>query len=345
MKRIEADRCVFAPKLFIGLGGAGNELLLIFRALVFTQLGYIPECFRFLAFEFATDPPSPPAKAYPGWLPNAAWENASLRAGEQCFLSLGEDTAALARRMAEGEPSVAWLSQVVPPEVVAAPRGNEGSQVPALTRAALALAADNCDYGGGVCWPDRILEALTALGPAGAAMHQFSTSRRIPATALADGEITAIFLAGSGGGTGTGALLPAAITTRWLARRRGFPVRNHAVVLCGPYRGADGQEQAKAALGYALDLDIEYAVSTPEANLSFPLGPEQDAQVTGRLFDAVYREEASGRLSGDGYYGLLAAAAETLVFRYLSRAGWQIQRSRNNLIAKPVVRGLAAIAR
>ena len=121
MERIEAERCVFGPKLFIGLGGAGNELMLIFRALVFAQLGYMPECFRFLTFEFATDPPLPPAKAYPGWLPEEAWEAAALRAGEQCFVSLGEDTGALARRMAEGEPTVAWLSQVVPAEVVAAP--------------------------------------------------------------------------------------------------------------------------------------------------------------------------------------------------------------------------------
>ena len=106
--------------------------------------------------------------------------------------------------------------------------------------------------------------------------------------------------------------------------------------------GRTGAGQSRA--GLRSDLDIEYAMSTPEANLWFPLGPEQNAQVTGRLFDSVYREEASGRLSGDGYYALLAAASETLVFRYMSRAGWQIQRSRNNLITKPVVRGLAAMA-
>jgi hypothetical protein len=73
--------------------------------------------------------------------------------------------------------------------------------------------------------------------------------------------------------------------------------------------------------------------------MAIPLGPELKAQATGRLFDAVYREESNGRFEHN-YDAAVLQCAQNLMFRYVSSTGADLARSRTNKVFKPRLRSL-----
>ena len=145
---------------------------------------------------------------------------------------------------------------------------------------------------------------------------------------------------GAEGGTGSAALIPLAITARWLAASLGLKLETHAWIVAGHYRPKDGDENAKSALAHALDIDLEYVMTPGASSLRIPLGPDLFAEVRGRLFDSIYREEAAGRLLHD-YAGIVAQCTEDLLFTYTTTAARDLMRSQVNKTIKPRLRGLA----
>lgn len=315
-------RYLLRPLLPISAGGAGNDCNRAFCDRIVTRFGTLPACVRPLAIDWTTDPPI-------GFAPS-----------ETGRIALPADCPALAARMNAGEPDAAWLSHLVRADVLARYSGHEAAQVPAYCRAALAWTAANGLGDGQPTWLDSLRVQLIALAPGGAAIHETVAHSGAAAGWMRHGAITVIFIVGAEGGTGSGALIPLAIAARWLAASMGMKLECHAWIVTGHYRPKDGDEEdAKAALSHALDIDIEWAMSRGAA-LRFPLGPALAAEVNPPLFDAVFREEVSGRLMHD-YDSVVAQCAEDLLFAYTTTAAEDLMRNQVNKTVKPRLRGIA----
>jgi hypothetical protein len=322
----------FRRIFFIAAGGAANTVLLLFRAMVWMELGFLPECWRFLGVDFSSDPPVPPADLLPREIPPAVWDHAAYGPSEVRLLELPEDCAALAERVEAGAPDVSWIGAMVPPAVLAQYSSGEALQLGAFTRLALAWAADDLRPGTGKSWLGLMEDGLASLAPGGEAEHHLVTRRRV--TCQDADPALMVLVGGACGGTGNGALLPLAIAARSLGAAAGQPVHVEALLLTGHYRQRDGQEAHKLAIAAALEKDIEHAVAGGNARFSLPLGSGRELTCDGRLFDAVYREEATGRLEHN-FAAAAAQAADTMLFRYAAASAAAIQRSRNNIAFMP----------
>lgn len=314
-------RHILGSLLIESAGGLGNDIHTGLRQGIQQKFGSIPACVRSLAIDWASDPPV-------GFAPS-----------ETGRIALPSDCAAIAARIDDEEADVAWLAQLIRADVLSRYGGHEAVQVPAFCRAGLAWTAHNGLGDGRPSWLDLLRTQLTALAPGGAAMYDTVANAGVPAAALQHGSITAVFIVGAEGGTGTGALIPLAIATRWLAVSLGLKLECHAWIVSGHYRPRDGDEETKAVLAHALDIDLEY-VMTPGPNLRFPLGPELRAAARPRLFESVFREEVSGRLLHD-YESVVAQCAGDLLFTYTTTAAADLMRSQVNKTTTPRLRGLA----
>jgi hypothetical protein len=329
-------RCLFQPTLFVGLGGMGNELLLVVRAYVYMALGFMPECFRWLGVDFASDPPQTPVAVFAREVSADVWRHAELRPAEQCLISLCDDSAELAARVKAGDADVAWIGEMLTPEVIAAYKGTEASAVPAIGRAALARCAHDPDLAGGVSWVEEIEGALASLGPGGVSSRAFQLNREVPPGSWKPGPIRVVLLAGAQGGTGGGTLLPLATVVRWAGRHISPRVQIDAQVIAGDYRPRDAQEKRKAQLNRAFDMDIEYAAGSHHGIFTLPLGPGRRAEARGPILDTVYRLEAWGALRHNTP-AVLAHAGQALTRRYLARAAQERRRSQANVRILPAL--------
>ena len=325
-------KVAFRRTLFVGLGGAGNQALIVFRAWMVALLGWLPECWRFLGIDFATDPPSAPDHLFPA-VPVAMWRAAALPPSDVRLLSLPADCAALAERIKRGDADVAWIARLVPPEILAGYSGGEASRIPALTRLALALSVGDDGVTTGKSWFTLLAGKLEDLAPLGRAAHSLMMARGV---SLAEDTTPPLIVAIAGveGGTGNGALLPVAMAARSIAGAAARPVHIEAALLTGHYRPADGQEDSKGAVAHALDLDLEYAMSAARGLLALPTGNDAEIATTEAPFDSLYRMDAAGRLRHD-YRAALAQFAELLLVRYASATGAKLQKSSNNTLFRP----------
>jgi hypothetical protein len=322
------SRFRFRRVFFIAAGGAGNAVLLTFRALVIQTLGFIPECWRFLGLDFASDPPRPPTDLMRREIPVRILEHAAYGPSELRLLELPPDCSALAERIKSGDPDTAWIGTLVPPRVLAEYSSGEALQLPAFTRLALAWAADDNRPGTARTWLGLMEDALADLTPGGAAERDLITRRHVQAPE-ADPALV-VLAVGTGGGTGNGALGPLAIAARSIAAGMGQPVNIEALLLAGHYRSRDGQEARKLAIANALELDVEHGHSGERSRAALPLGPTRELVWEGRLFDSLYREEAAWRLEHN-FAAAVAQAADTMLFRYLSASAASLLRSHNNI--------------
>jgi hypothetical protein len=322
----------FRRTLFVGLGGAGNQALIVFRAWVIVLLGWLPECWRFLGIDFATDPPAAPDYLFPA-VPAAVWRAAALPPADVRLLSLPPDCAALAERIKRGDADVAWIGRLVPPEILAGYGGGEASRIPAFSRLALALSVGDDGVTTGKSWLTLLAGKLEDLAPLGRAAHAMMMAHGISMAEDATPPLM-VAVAGTEGGTGNGALLPVAIAARSIAGAAARPVHIEAALLTGHYRPADGQEESKGAVAHALDLDLEYAMSAGRGLLALPTGSEAEIATAEVPFDGIYRMDAAGRLRHD-YRAALAQFAELLLFRYASATGAKLQKSSNNVLFRP----------
>jgi hypothetical protein len=240
------------------------------------------------------------------------------------------DANRLAERIEAADPEVAWLGELIPPQVLRSYPGGEALGVPAVARAAAAYAAA---MEGERSWLAMMRLALEELAEDGRARHTTLQSG-ISHHRMANGPTTVVLVTGAAGGSGRGLLIPVAAAARSLAQRIG-PVDTHAFLVYGPYRPVDGQEQRKAALTQSLMLDIE-RVMRPGAHVRFPIGPTRAIETHGRLFETVGGIDASGRLRHNEE-AAARCAVESLWFQYATRAGFNIAKSRSNIRYRPRV--------
>ena len=332
MSNLNLERFRFRRTFFIASGGAANAVLLLMRAMLYMELGFLAECWRFLGIDFSSDPPYPPVDLMRREIPPDVWEHAAYGASEMRLLELPDDCAALAERVEAGDEDVAWIGSLVPPSVLAQYSSGEALQLPAFTRLALAWTADDNRPGPAKSWLGLLEDGLADLLPGGEAERSLVTRRRVSSPDADPPQV--VLIAGTGGGTGNGALAPLAIAARAVAAAMGESVNVEAVLLTGHYRQRDGQETQKLAIGNALELDVEHAVAGANSRFTLPLAQGRELAYRGRLFDAIYREEAAGRLEHN-FAAAAAQAAETLLFRYTAASAAAIQRSRNNIAFKP----------
>jgi hypothetical protein len=333
------QQILYPPLAMVALGGVWNVAYLV-RARLAGMLGYLPECQQTLCIDFASDPPRPPADLFPE-IPSADWEAAALAASEQALVGLGPDIPELVKRIRADDEEVAWIADIVPIQLLERYSGGEASQIPALTRAALAFCAEDPGRGDPnqtSSWYELLYAKLQAIAPGGAALHDLALRRGI-APDNAGAPPTLALVAGCGGGTGNGSLLMVAACARAIAAEIGLRLRIHAFLVSGLYRPADGMEPRKLALEYTLDQDLEYAMDPARQPLRVVLGRDRQITASGPLFDDITRFDAGSRLKHD-YAAMAALAAEAVLFRYFSAAGQALLRSGANAPMIPALRRL-----
>lgn len=332
------SRHLFQPLLFTAEGGFACMVLLLLRAILYTELGFIPPSMRCLAIDFAADPPRPPQALFPD-IQSEVWSHVEFSPAELYLLRTDFDMKKLAQRVRCGDPDVAWLGRIVPVEVLERYSGTEACQIPNMTRFFLAYWASAFDAFNKT-WTEKLREHLRALRPEGNALHDL-TMLGVPESAVAPTPARAVNIFGSGGGTGGGGSMVVGVATKWLAPQVGLDLKLDAVLIGGHYRQRNGHEVRKDALAHALDLDLTSCVTT-DAVTEFPLGPgAAAARVEGKLFDSLQRVEAYGRYE---YHtrGVLAAAARFLRYTYFTRAGYQQQKDVANDDVYPALLTLSA---
>ena len=332
-----SGRYVFRPLCMVGLGGLGCSIILTLRALLIEWLGELPGSARFLACEFESDPPRPPATELP-WIATETWDRARLSGSELALLSLGSETRELAERIASDE-KLGWLRGSVPENLLADYSGNEACQIPAFSRLALALAAYSRGGFDEPSWFEMLDSALVEVSPGNAATTDLDADPAV-ASRLIDAVPTMVIIGGTQGGTASGAILVTALAARALAAERAVRMKCDAHLVTGCYRPKDGQERRKSAIEHSVDLDVAFAMTTNRPELSFALGPEHHLKYKPRLFDRVFRQETRGDLAnptGEALY----MAAQSLAFRYFSDAGLRREKSRGNDAMSPRVKKLS----
>jgi len=330
---------LYPPLALAGLGGVVDIVFLV-RARLFGMLGYLPECQQTLCIDFATDPPRPPADLFPE-ISDAHWQAVALAASEQALIGLGPDIPQLVDRILSGDDEVAWIAGIVPVQLLERYSGGEASQIPALTRAALAFCAEDPTRGDpnqADSWYELLYAKLQAISPGGAALHNLALRHGVVSD-TAGPPATLALVAGCGGGTGNGSLLMVAACARAIAAEIGLRLRIHAFLLSGIYRPTDGMEPRKLALEYTLDEDLEYAMDPARPPLKVVLGRDRQITASGPLFDDITRFDAGARLEHD-YASMANLAAETILFRYFSAAGQALLRSGANAPMIPALRRL-----
>jgi hypothetical protein len=331
------SRYIFQPLLFTAEGGFACMVLLLLRAMLYSELGFIPPSMRCMATDFAADPPRAPQALFPE-IPDEVWRHVDFSPAELYLLRTDFDLKKLAQRIGRGDEDVAWLSDVIPIEMLERYSGTEACQIPNMTRFFLAYWASAFDAFNKP-WTEKLREHLRALKPDGDSLHAL-TVLGIPPSAVAPTPARAANIFGSGGGTGGGGGMVIGVTSKWLAAQLGLDLKLDAVLIGGHYRQRNGHEARKDALAHALDLDLTASVEM-DAVTEFPLGHDTMARVEGRLFDSLQRVEAYGRYEYQTR-GVLAAAARFLRYTYFTRAGYQQQKDVANDDVYPALRTLSA---
>jgi SAM-dependent methyltransferase len=325
--------------MFTAEGGFACMVLLLLRAMLYSELGFVPPSMRCLAFDFAGDPPRPPQALFPEIQPEV-WARADFSPAELYLLRTDFDLKKLAQRIQRGDDDVAWLGDIVPVEMLERYSGTEACQIPNMTRFFLAYWASAFDAFNKP-WTERLREHLRALRPDGDALHAL-TMLGVPPSAVAPMPAHDVNIFGSGGGTGGGGGMVVGVTSKWLAMQVGLDLKLDGVLIGGHYRQRNGHEDRKDALAHALDLDLTASVAM-DAVTEFPLGPGTTARVEGKLFNSLQRLEAYGRYEYQTR-GVLAAAARFLRYTYFTRAGYQQQKDVANDDVYPALRTLSAAA-
>lgn len=338
-RAVDFSRYVFQPLLFTAEGGFASMVLLLLRAMLLSELGFIPPSLRCLATDFAGDPPRAPQSLFPEISPEV-WAQVDFSPAELYLLRTDFDLKKLAQRIRRGDRDVAWLGDIVPVEVLERYSGTEACQIPNMTRFFMAYWASAFDAFNKP-WTEKMRDHLRALKPDGDALHAL-TVRGVPPSAVAPTPARVVNIFGSGGGTGGGGGMAVGVASKWLASQVGVDLKLDGVLIGGHYRQRNGHEARKDALAYALDLDLTASVAV-DAVTEFPLGPDAVARVEGKLFDSLQRVEAYGRYEYQTR-GVLAAAARYLRYTYFTRAGYQQQKDVANDDVYPVLRALSASA-
>ncbi len=333
------SRYLFQPLMFTAEGGFACMVLMLLRAMLYKELGFVPPSMRCLAFDFAGDPPRPPQALFPEIEPEV-WAQADFSPAELYLLRTDFDLKRLAHRVRRGDDDVAWLGGIIPVDVLERYSGTEACQIPNMTRFFLAYWASAFDAFNKP-WTERLREKLRALRPDGDALHALTLLGVSPAS-VASTPARAVNIFGTGGGTGGGGSMVVGVTSKWLAAQVGLDLKLDGVLIGGHYRQRNGHEDRKDALAHALDLDLTASVAT-EALTEFPLGPGTTARVEGKLFDSLQRIEAYGRYEYQTR-AVLVSAARTLRYTYFTRAGYQQQKDVANDDVFPTLRTLSAAA-
>ncbi|HEY0404738.1 MAG TPA: hypothetical protein VGC89_03370, partial [Pyrinomonadaceae bacterium] len=329
-------RHIFQPLLLVAKGGFACQALLLLRAQLHMELGFLPPSLRCFAIDFAADAPLAPRALFPE-IPSDVWERVEFSPAEMYLLKTNIDLKKIAQRIRRGDADVAWLGRIIPADVLERYTGTEACQIPNMTRFFLAYWA-SAFHRFDTPWPERLREHLRALRRNGDALHAL-TAFGIPPSAVAPTPSRAVSICGAGGGTGSGASIAVSTILKWLAGQLGLDFKLDALVITGHYRQRNGHEMRKDALAHALDMDITASVAS-DAVTEFQLGPDTTARVSGKLFDTLQRLEAYGRYEYQTR-GMLSAAARFLRYTYFTRAGYQQQKDVANDDVYPALRTLS----
>jgi hypothetical protein len=329
-------RYIFQPLLLAAQGGFACQVLLLLRAYLYMELGFLPLSARFFAIDFAADAPAAPRALFPE-IPSDVWGRVEFSPTEMYLLRTNIDFKKIAQRIRRGDEDIAWLGEIIPPDVLEHYTGTEACQIPNMTRFFLSYWASTFQ-GFDTPWHERLREHLRALRRNGDALHAL-TSYGIPQSSIAPTPSRAVNIFGAGGGTGGGGGIAVGVTLKWLAAQLGLDFKLDALVITGHYRQRNGHEMRKDGLAHALDMDVTASVGT-DASTDFPLGPNTIASVNGKVFDALQRLEAYGRYEYQTR-GVLSAAARFLRYTYFTRAGYQQQKDVANDDVYPALRTLS----
>jgi hypothetical protein len=291
-----SQKYIFSRLLFIPEGGFPNSVMLLLRALLFQGLRFIPETLRTRAMEFVTDPPRVPSDLF-SEIPVDVWECAGYRDDELSLLRNNREMDDLASSIEKGNGNKEWLKRFLDPELLKRYNGREAGQIPRLGAGFAALEAREYRRFAKISVPD-------------------------------DKELTIVSLFGTRGGTGNGLSQASAIAARHTAQELGVNVKLIGIALSGPYRPADGSEQIKEALEYALLRDIEDSMEW-NAHRIFPIGPDETLERMGPLWDAAYRIEASPYMAHNEA-AAMNYAAQILLYLFFTRTGYELRKNLGN---------------
>ncbi len=331
------SRYTFQPLLLGAVGGFALQVMLLLRALLIRELGFLPPSLRCFGLDYAADAPRSPQHLFPD-ISKDVWAQAELTPGELYLMKTDVDLREIAQRIRRGDADVAWLAPIAPVQVLEEYGGGESAQIPALCRFFLCFSAYAFDAFT-TPWPERIREQLRELKPEGEALHAL-TKLGVTPSAIVKTPARAVNIIGAEGGTGNGSAKIMAATQKLLAAQLGLDLKIDGVVITGHYRPRNGHEARKDGLAHALDLDLTEACA-PNCVTEFPLSAEMQIRVEGKLFDNLLRDEAHHRFEHDDR-AVLAAAARLLRYSYFTRAGFERQKDLNNSDMYPALRTLGA---
>jgi hypothetical protein len=340
VETLSHKRHVFSRLLIIPEGGFPNSVTLLLRALLHSEIGFLPQTLRFRVFDFMSDSPRVPAAEFPD-IPLEVWDQVDYREEEKSLFNNRRDVRDIVRRIESPEGDLNWLGSLYWPGLLERYGGQEAAQIPRLAAFFAALEAHERRRFGRT-WLEQLALDLQDLRPESPRTLEVLT-RGVRAVSMPDEKrVGVIHLMGSRGATGNGLSQALALSTRDVSRQAGIDIELIGVVLTGPYRNADGNETAKEALEYALLKEIEDSMAW-NAMRHFPISADETFQHSGPLWDSVFRIETTAYMAHNQAAAMLNAA-RILRLMFFTRTGYEWRKNFGNDQMRLKVTELASLA-
>jgi hypothetical protein len=329
------EETLFRPTLMCFCGGVGCAAGYTLSAFVQEAMDCLPPTFRRLAVDYITDPPRLPSAELSRHFKPEIWEAVEFKPSELALIGSAQGLSMdLVRSIERGEPRVAWLREIVAPELLRFYGGvREAAQTPAMARLAMAMSAAFGAADREPSWLAKLERTLDSLSPRGEAVKSLVRTG-VPYDRIIPNPLLVPIVVGSSGGTGNGSWKPIAIAVQDLARRAGLQAEVRLHVITGRYRGPDSQDSRKKALSVSLDLEVEEALLDNTKEWSFPVGPGRRLTHTGPILFRAFRHEANDLLQHE-YAAVLADIGRTLFYEYFSTHAFQAEKIWANTAIAP----------
>jgi hypothetical protein len=294
--RKHLERFMFSRILLIPIGGFASAVVLLLRALLYAELGFLPETMGTLAIDFKSDPPRVPKFNF---LQIAAghWENVDYKPRERALLNNLRNMHDLQQQIEGTNSELQWLrrSGLYWPGLLEIYKGQEAGRIPRLGAFFAALEAREYRRFART-WLDQLTNNLRDLQPESPKPLEILNQGVRAISLSSEKEITVVPIFGARGGTGHGVSQALALSVRGVAQKLGIDVKIVGATLTGPYRSDDGTERMKDALEYALLKELEDSM-TLRAQRSFSVSATETFSHTGPLWDSMYRIDATSYMA------------------------------------------------